>query len=185
MKTRAPNWSYLQRISIDFLWQIRVPLFPRTMGHRAPGRPSRQGGPRVTVELGGGTARSLSPCTIGSPLQSFQRPSVAQRAVKAGAGYAGGASAFRSWWHLYLVLRMAASWHRELAAFQRASLNSDASANGRPRPVPGICRLTAVFPKGIEILFSDTFNINFTYHTTYRRLIWGSMNCSAKVHRSF
>ena len=44
-------------------------------------------GSRITVELSGGTARSLSSCTIESPVQSPQRLSVAQRAVRAGAGY--------------------------------------------------------------------------------------------------
>ena len=41
----------------------------------------------IAVELSGGTARSRSSCTIESPAQSSQRPSVAQTAARAGAGF--------------------------------------------------------------------------------------------------
>ena len=41
----------------------------------------------ITVELSGGTVRSLSSYTMESPPQSSERPKVAQRAVRAGAGY--------------------------------------------------------------------------------------------------
>ena len=43
-------------------------------------------GSRITVELNDLATRSLSSCTIVSPAQSSQRPSVAQRAARAGAG---------------------------------------------------------------------------------------------------
>jgi len=73
---------------LTFCGKFESLLFPRTMEQSCSREIKPPRGSRITVELSGGTARSLSSCTIGSPLQSFQRPNVAQRAVRAAAGYA-------------------------------------------------------------------------------------------------
>ena len=64
-------------------------FFSRSSGSpgSSPGDQAAGIGSNITVELSGGTARTLSSCTIESPPQSSQGPSVAQRAVRAGAGY--------------------------------------------------------------------------------------------------
>ena len=70
-----------QWFSIVFCGNFESLLFPRTMEQRAPWKSIEAAkiGSKITVELSGGTARSLSSCTIGSPAQSSQRPNVAQR----------------------------------------------------------------------------------------------------------
>ena len=71
------------KVSIDFVENLSPSFFRARWNSVLHGNQAAGIGSSITVESNGGTARSLSSCTIESPPQSSQGPSVAQRAVRA------------------------------------------------------------------------------------------------------